>query len=142
MGLELYCNGKSEKCGSYSRVQEIRYLLLVGMKYYLEMEHSDKEDEINYIISLMGNNNQIVYEKESKIKNRKLRPLHVSGLLPFIFHSDSDGSLSSYEAELFMDSWEVTKEYMDDSLKYDYDEFYLEDLFKESIDSGKEIIFC
>ena len=142
MGLDLYCNGKSEKCGSYNMVQTIRYLLLVGLKYYLETEHMDKEEEIDYIVSLLGKSNQVVYEKYCSVKNSKLKVLGVYGLLPFIFHSDCDGRLSSYEAKIFMDAWEKTKEYMDDSLKYYNDEFYLQDIFEESIESDEEICFC
>lgn len=106
------------------------------------MEHMDKEEEIDYIVSLLGKSNQVVYEKYCSLKNSKLNVLGVYGLFPFIFHSDCDGSLSSYEAKNFMDAWEITKEYMDDSLKYNDDEFCLQNIFEESIESDEEIFFC
>ena len=51
------------------------------------------------------------------------------------------GYLSSHEAKEFMQTWEITKEYMDTTLK-DYErKFYLEYIFKESIRSGENIHF-
>ena len=142
MGLDLYCNGISEKCGSYSSVQKIRYLLLVGLKFYLETEHGQEDDAIDYIISLLGIQNEILYRNFSEKSNSVLRKLNIYGFFPFIFHSDCDGSLSSYDAKQFMKTWNITKDYMEEELK-DFDgNFYLQSIFEESIDSCEEIRFC
>jgi len=142
MGLDLYCNGVSQKVGSYTNVQKIRYLLLAGIKYYLEMEHDEHENEIHYIMSLMGKRNQVLYNNYSHGKTMELGPLKVKGLFSFILHSDSDGTLCSYEAKEFLKSWNIVKDYMDEELK-DYDDnFYLHSVFQESVDSDETITFC
>lgn len=139
MGLSLYCNEISEKVGSYSNVQKIRHLLLCGLKYCMEMEYPD--ENIDYITSFLTVKDQVNYKNYSRKEEMKLAKLDLGGFSSFIFHSDSDGTLSSYEAKLFMETWELTQEYMDDYLKINR-EFYLNDIFTESIQSGETIHFC
>jgi hypothetical protein len=143
MGLDLYCNGVSQKVGSYQSVQRIRYLLLVGMKYFVEMMFPDKKSEIDYLTSLLGNNENIRYEKYSVEKCAAFRCLGIAGFFPFIFHSDHDGFLTSYEAGSFVDAWDLAEDYMDEQHLKDYErKFYLHSVFQESIDSDKNISFC
>lgn len=142
MGLDLSCNGLSAKCGSYVRVQKIRRLLLEGIKFYIEMEYPNENDAIDYICMLFGDKNQIVYENFCFEKNQILARINgLDGFLPFIHHSDNSGSLSSQEAKKFMQTWEITKEYMNDELKDFERKFYLEFIFLESIQSREDINF-
>jgi len=140
MGLDLTCNDLDVKCGSYSRVQEVRYLLLCALKDYVKNQHSDNVDLINYLQSLLDKKMEINYEKYNEEYQKKLNDLNIGGFTSFIWHSVSDGYLSPYQANKFMQTWNIIKNFADKELKYGQD-FYLDDIFTESIDSGKDIIF-
>ena len=141
MGLDLSCNGVLAKCGSYKNVQVIRRKLLEGLKFYIEMEYHAEKDTVEYIISLFSKTKEICYQNFSQQGNQRLSELGLDGFIPFIYHNDNMGYLSSHEAKEFMQTWEITKEYMDTTLK-DYErKFYLEYIFKESIRSGENIHF-
>ena len=140
MGLDLTCNDLDVKCGSYSRVHEVRYLLLCALKDYVKHCHSVNDDLINYLQSLVKEKYEIEYEKYSEEYQKKLNDLNIGGFTSFIWHSDSDGYLSPYQANKFMQTWNIIKNFADEELKYGQ-EFYLDDIFTESIESGKDIIF-
>ena len=143
MGLDLICGDTNVKCGSYSSVQKIRYELLVGVKYYLESFFPEKEELIDYLCSLLKEKDTIQYHKEDPRKNRKFGELFLDGFFPFIFHSDCDGSLSSYHAKQFLETWDMIEEYIDSPLLKEKDRtFYLNNIFQESIDTGEDIQFC
>lgn len=142
MGLDVSCNGLIAKCGSYSRVQRIRRLLLEGMKFYVEMEYPNESDAIDYILTLLGDGYEIAYEKFCFKKNKILANINgLDGFIPFIHHCDNAGFLSSQEVKKFMKTWELTKEYMDKELKDFERKFYLEYIFLESIHSGEDVTF-
>ena len=143
MGLDLFCGEKNVKCGSYSSVQKIRFELLVGVKYYLEYFFPEKEELIDYLCSLLKEKDEIQYHKEDRKKNREFREFDLHGFFPFIFHSDCDGSISSYDAKQFLETWNIVEEFIDSSLLKEKDKtFYLEEIFKESIHTGEDILFC
>lgn len=143
MGLDLICGDIHMKCGSYSSIQKIRHELLVGVKYYLEYFFPEKEDLIDYLCSLLKEKDRIQYHKEDRNKNRELGDLYLDGFFPFIFHSDCDGSLSSYHAKQFLETWDIIEEYIESPLLKEKDRtFYLNDIFQESIRSGEDIQFC
>lgn len=140
MGLDLICGSVSERCGSYSYVHEIRYLLLCALKEYLEMETTNYNEKVDYLCQLITKENTIQYDKSDPTKHVLFYKKKLNGFFPFIFHSDCDGSLSSYEAKQFLKTFDIVKDYVDYSLKYD-DKFFLDSIFRESISSGQEIHF-
>lgn len=142
MGLDLTCGNVHIKCGSYSSVQKIRYQLLVGLKYYLESFFPEKENLIHYLCSLVKKKDTVQYHKEDSSKNRELGELFLNGFFPFIFHSDSDGCLTPYEAKQFLETWDIVEECIDCPLVKEKDRsFYLYHIFKESIKTGEVIRF-
>ena len=148
MGLNLICNDKTQKCGSYSSVQQIRYLLLLSLKDYLEMEVVNEIDPqkkdmmVEYIINLIVDKNKIDYQKENNPGKEIFNIYNIAGFFPFIFHSDSQGSLNSFEAKEFMETYELVEDYIPDQLKNTDGTFYLNSIFEESIDSFCDIYFC
>ena len=143
MGLDLVCGELNMKCCSYSSVQKIRHELLVAVKCYIEYFFPEKDNLIDYLCSLLKEKNKIQYHKEDKTKNRELELFCLDGFLPFIFHSDCDGTLSSFEAKKFLETWDIVEEYVDSNILKEKDRtFYLKDIFTESIKSGNDILFC
>lgn len=141
MGLDLICNEVGQKCGSYSGVQKIRHLLLCGLKYYVETKHPEEDKLIDYLVSLVSIKNEVQYHKLSPEFQGQLNKLKLDGFTEFIWHSDYDGILTSYDVEKFMRTWNITKDYMDYELK-DGDDFYLNSVFNECIESNENICFC
>ena len=146
MGLDLYCNGKSRKC-SYSFVQRIRLLLLRGLLEHVKINLSNESEIIKYL-EMLCENDEVAYEKYNEDMENKLRRHCLQGFSSFIWHSDGDSILNSYEAEKFMETWKLTYQSMDRIIKWEnddkrkYDEFYFQSVFDESIDSGSVIYFC
>lgn len=142
MGLDLCCNDVHQRCGSYSFFHRICYLLVCGLKEYLETETTNNDDKIDYLCSLLfSNKERVQYNNFDYDLHFKFDIKGLGGFFPFIFHSDSNGTLSSGEAEQFMRTFDIVKDYIDSELK-DNDEFYLQPVFSESIDSGNDIHFC
>lgn len=142
MGLDLFCNGISEKVGAYSSVHRIRFELLCGLKYYLEIEHETEIKLIDYLTKLVKTKDQVNYQLYSVKMERMLSKLGVNGFSSFIYHSDCDGTMNSYEAGAFLQTWDKTKDYMTDTVREKDGSFFLDTIFQQSKLSGETIFFC
>ena len=142
MGLDIVCINSSQKVGSYSRVQTIRYELLCGLKFYIEMILPTETKLIDYMVSLVEKKNSVQYKQYSLEMERRLGKYSLDGFSAFVYHSDSDGYLTSYEAKQFLNTWKKTNSYMEDTIRCKDGRFYLQDVFEESIFSGENISFC
>lgn len=147
MGLDLYCNGISAKCASYSTIQKIRYDLLISLKDYLEIElmyeiDSDEKDiMVEYIMDLCEKRNSINYKKQNLFFENYFRKYSINGFFCFVFHSDCSGTIDSYQAKQFMKTFEIVKDYIPNDLKNQENNFYLNQVFQESIHSSEDIFF-
>ena len=142
MGLDIICLHSSQKVGSYNRVQSVRYELLCGLKFYIEMILPMETELIEYMVNLVKEKNSVQYKQYSLEMERRLGKYSLGGFSAFVYHSDSDGSLTSYEAKQFLKTWKKTETYMGDMLRCKNGRFYLQDVFEESIFSGENIYFC
>ena len=141
MGLNLHCNQKSQKCGSYSNVQRIRYLLLKGLKTYYKVRRPSDYDVLVYLEKLTKKENQVQYDIFDKKIHEKMRESQVDGFTTFIFHSDHDDVLYDFQVKSFLNTWKRTESFMSKDLKGDRHDFFLQEIFQESIDTGSTIVF-
>ena len=164
MGLDIVCEDSSARVGSYTNVHLLRYNLLIAVKKYLQnkiknykSEISDDQDyQNNEITNNMSDliivlpliayldelteNNEINYGAFNKEKNEELGFFDLEGFMSFINHSDCDGVYD--DADCFLVTYEIVKEYIDDNYKNEDGDFYLEEVFRKSIDTGNTIYFC
>lgn len=140
MGLDLTCGDVYLSCGSYSSIPKIHYHLLAGIKFYLEIMFPEEEKKINYLTSLLKEKNTLQYKKLNYRNMIELGDLCLDGFNFFILH-DVQGTMSYDEAELFLETWELVEEYIDSSIKNDERKFFLYEVFKESLETKKPIVF-
>ena len=141
MGLTLYCNQKSQKCGSYSNAQRIRYLLLKGLETYYKVCRSLDYDVLVYLENLTKKENEVQYGIYDKKIHEKMRESQVDGFTTFIFHSDHDDVLYDFQVKSFLNTWKITQSFMSNDLKGEDNDFFLQEIFHESIYTGSTIIF-
>jgi len=172
MGLDLDCNGLSVRVGSYGSVRYVRHFLIDAIKKYIETadefngeftgEFTDELiDEFtgeftDEICETLYSKGQFSHYKDSlleglslcytdcaKIDYLDLRHYDLNGFECFINHSDCDGYIRSYDAYAFVNLCDKLYDYFDKTSHYfDDGKFYLYDIFKESANSGEDIIFC
>lgn len=142
MGLDIACGETTAKVGSYSSVTRIHFLLLAGLKEYLETEQeSTDEKRINYLCDILQGKNGICYEKINLQDNLLFSKDNLDGFFSFILYSNQEaGILDSSDARDFLQTFDIVKDYLDEELKFD-DEFYLNDIFQESDTTGEPIHF-
>lgn len=117
MGLNLHCNGQSEKC-AYSFVHTIRLLLLRGLLKHVINNLPSESELIAYLKSL-DENDEVQYQKFNTDAEKKLSAHKLQGFSSFIFYSDSHSFLSAHDAKKFMETWKITHESMDESIKWE-----------------------
>lgn len=140
MGLDIACGDLSLKVGSYENVEKTHYLLLVALKDYLELETENYDEKVDYLCDLIKNKNCIHYDEISKTKNLLFMKDELDGFFPFIFDSEYTTTMCDYEAERFLHTFDIVKDYVHPSLKNE-DDFYLSSIFEESVESGNSITF-
>lgn len=140
MGLDLTCGKISMRYGSYSSIPKIHYHLLAGIKFYIEMVFPEEEKKINYLTSLLKEKNTLQYKNLNFRDMVELGDLCLDGFNSFILH-DFQGTMSSGEAELFLETWDIVEDYIDSSIKNEERKFFLYDVFKESKKTQRPIIF-
>ena len=160
MGMDMACGDNScIKVGSYSRVESIRYYLLVALKEYLEIYTTSALDPINddkivYLCELIGSDNIVHYHKYSFSKAFLFIHDELDGFFPFIFHlPDENGTMSSDEAKRFTTTFDIVNQSIKPNLKPHLEndkklidvlsdiEDQLLPLFHESSESGEKLTF-
>lgn len=141
MGLDVGCGDVIGKVGSYTNVQKIRHLLLVGLKEYLETETENYDEKVDYLCELIEEPNTVQYQKMDFKKNILFMRDDLDGFFPFIFDIGDSGSMSSREVRRFLETFDIVKEYIHHELKHN-DEFYLDFVFQEAVNTSSELTFC
>ena len=154
--MDMACGADSPiKVGSYSRVEKIRYYLLVALKKYLEMNTFDpiNDDKVVYLSELLGEKT-VHYHKYSHSRAFLFTLYKLDGFFPFIFHLPNEhGTMTSDEAERFTTTFDTVNQSIKANLKphikndkklldvlSEFEEELLP-IFQESRQSGKEITF-
>lgn len=157
MGLDLYCGSCNVRVGSYSGVHHVRNYLINLMISFLNnsIKSHIKTDSIYNSIDLSAkkelleslkkviSNGEINYNYLESIRV-DLTSYNLDGFLCFIIHSDCEGIISSTEASDFIQTFDIVKENITIDSNYldDNEDFYLLEIFKESANSGEDIIFA
>lgn len=116
MGLSLLCGDEDGEhmftvVGSYSTNQELRAALLIAVRNYIENNHSDQSELVDYLKTLIrkeykyGRERFVVdYEHQNETLDEQLSALNLKGFHCFIFHNDCEGYLFPNEASDFLDT--------------------------------------
>ena len=147
MGLDIYTDNCSERVGSYSGVHHLRKEMIIASIKYLE-QFKDCCSSINMIKvlkeSLVADNMDIInYDKFKNFKD--IADHYMMGLYKWVYHSDCEGMLSSYDSEMILETLKHIYPFIDS--RYftgdiiELEEFYLYDIFKDSIDNDCDIVF-
>jgi hypothetical protein len=142
MGLDLFCTGlESIKMGSYSTVQEVRLHWIFAYIQYLQNTNPSSTiiKELNQCVQ----NNDINYEKFFKLRNQG--DIGFSGLYDFVYHSDCEGIWEPEEVKEIMITLGLIRKFLRPITFswhfYNENEYYLENMFKHSIENDKNIRF-
>ena len=139
MGLDLDCNGLSVRVGSYGSVRYVRHFLIDAIKKYIEASNEFNNRDKTVLLEGI----EKCYTDNTEIGSLNLKDYGLNGFECFIHHSDCDGIIRPYDASDFVDLCDKLNDYFDKTSHYfDDDKFYLYDIFKESANSGEDIIFC
>jgi len=140
MGLDAWCNDVYARCGSYSFVTKMSFHLLVALKDYLELDECDfpeKEEMIEILVELLAKDDFHLSQKKRNLFWQN----DLDGFFPLIEMEDQ-GYMSSYEAERFLKTYDIVREYIHHSLQDKNTEFYMKTILEEAVTSGETITFC
>lgn len=139
MGLDALCNDTYARCGSYSYVDEMHMHLLIALKDYLELEECDvqeKDEMVSILVELLAQDDfYLPCKKESLFWRNNL-----DGFFPLIAIHDQ-GHMSSYEAQRFLETYDIVREYIHHSLQDKNTNFYMQYIFEEAVKSDESITF-
>ncbi len=154
MGLDLCCGSVSVRVGSYSSVHRVRNYLIQSIINYLKATSENESNNNLYdlvnisakkeLLELLGKviiDDEINYDNLEKIQ-MELSLINLNGFTCFINHSDYDGMIDSSDADDFIKTLDIVKDYMDTSCYHEDNEFYLKEIFEESSKTGETIWFC
>lgn len=132
------CNDVDVGCGSYKLFEDLKFDLLNAVLKYCknnlsndkilisELEKTLAQDVLNYNqINNLGNKTNI-----DSYNLNGFRCIMEKSHPPFI---------DCIDAEKFMESYELVKEFVNDHFKLDNNKFYMYSVFEESIKSGEDI---
>ena len=141
MGLDLTCGDIDVRVGSYGFVNILKIYLLETIKNYIIKNNIDDDlpKEIDEIIT----NGNIDYNKYINIQH-KLIFYNLYGFDCFIYHSDCNGIIESYDSKYFIELYDTLEDYFDkDNFHYGPNNtFFLYNIFKYSANSGQDIYYC
>lgn len=154
MGLDLCCGSVSIRVGSYSSVHRVRNYLIQSIINYLKATSENKSNnnlcdlvdisakkELLELLDKVIVDDDINYDKLENVQ-MELSLINLNGFTCFINHSDCDGMIDSTDADDFIKTLNIVKDYMDKSYYHEDDEFYLKEIFEESSNTGEDIWFC
>ena len=139
MGLDLMRNEVSQRCGSYKLYENMKYDLMMAVLKYTRDNISSDIPLIFYLEEITLNG-VINYDKFNDTKSLSLilnkldgfKSIMIKGKPPYI---------DSIQAESFLETFEIVKDYVDDFYKNDDNNFYLHEVFNESKTTGDDIYF-
>ena len=142
MGLDLFCTGtESIKMGSYSTVQEIRIHWILAYIEYLQATNPT-----TFLIKDLKQcieNNEINYKAFLKLRNHNQEGF--TGLFDFVYHSDCDGMWVPEEVEQILTTLDLVRQNLIAKTFswhfYDENQYYLEEMFKYSVENDENIRF-
>jgi hypothetical protein len=142
MGIDAYCEGIYARFGSYSFVSQMKFHLIVALKDFLELdpefEYGKKDELISILVDSLSEGDEyyhLPFEKQHAFYRKNL-----DGFFPFIIMQDQ-GEITSYEADRFLQTFDIVKDYVHHSLLDENDNFYLDEIMKLSKESGESITF-
>ena len=139
MGLDLMCNEVSQRCGSYKLYENMKYELLMAVLKYVKANLSSDVDLISYLEEITLNE-VVNYDKFDKCKSFGLILNSLDGFNSIIIEGNPH-CIDSFQAENFLKTFELVKNYVDDIYKNDDNNFFLYEVFNESKETGEEIYF-
>lgn len=146
MGLDLFCDGVSERVGSYGYVHVQRWAWICANRdydccYLDEQEKAVVEEKWNRCLLRQGTLSPVLdYEYIRKTMKSDMLP----GVFTFVYHSDADGYWSDSECQSMLEAIQKLRPFFKriPQLKNEMDEndeYYLEPIFRHSSKTGASI---
>ena len=139
MGLDLMCNEVSQRCGSYKLYENMKYELMLAILKYVKANLSSDIDLISYLEEVTSNET-VNYDKFDDGKSFGLILNRLDGFKSIMIKGNPP-YIDSFQAENFLETFEIVKDYVDDFYKNNDNNFYLHEVFNESKTTGEEIYF-
>ena len=117
----------------------MKYDLMMAILKYVKANLSSDNDLISYLEEITSNE-VINYDKFDDTKSLGLILNRLEGFKSIMIEGNPP-FIDSFQAENFLETFEIVKAYVDDFYKNDDNSFYLHEVFNESKNSGEEIYF-
>lgn len=142
--MHAFCDGVMFSVASYGRLQNIHEQLLIAVKEYIEMEGTDlygNEKMVDLLVSVLSNRNGIDRSKMFDLLECQEFSMHdLDGIFPFL-QIDEMGVMSAWQSKKFLKTYDLIKDYVDDSMKTKDRIFEIEEIFRFSVDNYEDIHF-
>lgn len=152
MGLDIFTDNINQRVGSYSRVHTLkRDMINASINYLDQYSNCYASSELSSFLKSCVNdgktyaNPKLILDFNKFLNYKKHNYELLEGLFLWVDHSDCDGILSPEDSSEILSTLELIysflpKNYFKDEINT-LENFYLYDVFKDSVDNDLNIYF-
>lgn len=152
MGLDIFTDNMNQRVGSYSRVHTLRREMIhASINYLDQFPNCNSSLELSSFLKSCVNedktyaNPKLILNINKFLNYKDYNYELLKGLFIWVDHSDCDGSLSPEDSREILATLELIFEFLNKCYfkdeKVKIENFYLYDIFKDSVDNDLEIFF-
>ena len=136
MGIDFTCGEIDVRCGSYKLFENLKIDLINAIIKFLKSNYDFEKDLILKLESCVGDD-RLDYEKLNEVID-ELNLYELDGFR-IILDPRTPSIIDTINAENFMKSYDLVKEYVGEHFKLEDNIFYMYEVFEESINTGEDI---
>ena len=136
MGIDFTCGEIDVRCGSYKLFENLKIDLIHAIIKFLKSNYDFEKDLILKLESCVSDDS-LDYEKLNEVID-ELNLYELDGFR-IILDPRTPPIIDTINAEYFMKSYDLVKEYVDEHFKLEDNKFYMYEVFEESINTGEDI---
>ena len=136
MGIDFTCGEIDVRCGSYKLFENFKIDLIHAIIKFLKSNYDFEKDLILKLESCISDD-RLDYEKLNEVID-ELNLYELDGFR-IILDPITPPVIDTINAEYFMKSYDLVKEYVDEHFKLEDNKFYMYEVFEESINTGEDI---
>ena len=136
MGIDFTCGEIDVRCGSYKLFENLKIDLIHAIIKFLKSNYDFEKDLILKLESCVSDDS-LDYQKLNEVID-ELNLYELDGFR-IILDPRTPSIIDTINAENFMKSYDLVKEYVDEHFKLEDNIFYMYEVFEESINTGEDI---
>jgi hypothetical protein len=147
MGLDICTENFSERVGSYSGVHILRVnMIKASIEYLKQFKDCYFSDAmVCHLEKTLNSDDSPPLDYKHFKSFIEIADDNMVGLYKWVYHSDCEGYLTSEDSEKILETLKVIYPYLDSRYfindENKFEEFYLYNIFNDSVETGCDVVF-